>query len=272
VVFGEPDSLVDVAPPTVVVVWPGWVEPVDDVAPDPSPVQAAATSTRTRKRGIRRRTIRSQVIGDQELDLTIEIGLAGLRLLPSPLMFRRMTIVAMTTALTLAACGGNSSGGTLEAVIDPAGETSGFDNFTIGRDKSFGVFVCARGGSVQIESVAPAHTEGDVEYLGTTVYTSDEMFVGAAHGYPPDGIDESKLSEAEDAVIEADCSDSDGEKVQLLIGAERTGIGGGVLDGFVVTTDDGELEIPFTILLCGDEMEFCEALIPATTTTAPEGG
>jgi hypothetical protein len=104
------------------------------------------------------------------------------------------------------------------------------------------------------------------------VYTSDEMFVGAAHGYPPDGIDQSKLSDVEGAEVEADCANSGGEKVQLLIGAERTGIGGGVLDGFVVTYDGGELEIPFTILLCGDEMEFCEALIPVTTTTTPEGG
>ena len=58
--------------------------------------------------------------------------------------------------------------------------------------------------------------------------------------------------------------------MELLIGAERTGVGGGVLDGFVVTYASGELETPFTILLCGDETEFCEALIPATTTTAPD--
>lgn len=184
-------------------------------------------------------------------------------------MLKRMTILSVTAALTLAACGGES-GGTLEAVIDPAGETSGFGDFTTARDKSFGVFICARDGSVEVESVEPAHAEGSIEYLGTTVYTSDEMFVGAAHGYPPDGIDESKLSEVEGAVIDADCSDSAGGKVQLLIGAERTGVGGGVLDGFVVTWGDGELlEIPFTILLCGDEMEFCEALVPATTT-APQ--
>lgn len=43
--------------------------------------------------------------------------------------------------------------------------------------------------------------------------------------------------------------------MQLLIGAEHTGVGGGVLDGFVVSYDGGE---------------FCEALIPATTTTSPD--
>ena len=187
-------------------------------------------------------------------------------------MLKRTIVLAIAAALALSACGADSGGGTLEAVIDSGGETSGFGNFTTGRDKSFGVFICTEDGSVEIESVEPAHAEGDIEYLGTTVYTSDERFVGAAHGYPPDGIDQSKLSDVEGAEVEADCANSGGEKVQLLIGAERTGIGGGVLDGFVVTYDGGELEIPFTILLCGDEMEFCEALIPATTTTAPEGG
>jgi hypothetical protein len=39
----------------------------------------------------------------------------------------------------------------------------------------------------------------------------------------------------------------------------------------VVTYADDELELPFAILLCGDEMEFCEALIPAIMTTAPDG-
>lgn len=41
----------------------------------------------------------------------------------------------------------------------------------------------------------------------------------------------------------------------MLIGAERTGVGGGVLDGFVVSYDAGEL---------------CEVLIPATTATSPD--
>ena len=182
-------------------------------------------------------------------------------------MLKRTIVLALSAALALSACGGDAAGGTLEAVIEPGGETVGFGNFTTGRDKSFGVFVCSRDGAVEIEAVEPGITEGAIEYLGTTVYTSDERFVGAVHGYPPDGIDEAKLSDVEGAVVEADCSDSGGEKIQLIIGAERTGIGGGVLDDFVITYDGGELEIPFTILLCGDEMEFCEALIPGTTTT-----
>lgn len=270
VVVGEPDELVVVSPSKVVVVCPGRVDPVVDVASEASPVQAAATSSKTVRRGASRRTIRSQVIGGEGLDLGTQVGIGIVCLVPSRLMFNRTASLVVAAALILAACGGDSTGGALEAVIDPAGETSGFGDFTAGRDKSFGVFVCTRGGPVEIVSVAPALTEGDIEYLGATVYTSDEMFVGAAHGYPPDGIDEAKLSDVEGGAIEADCSDSGGEKVQLLIGAERTGIGGGVLDGFVVIYGDAELEIPFTILMCGDEMEFCEALIPAPTTMVPE--
>lgn len=186
-------------------------------------------------------------------------------------MLRRTIILGAAVAVVLSGCSGNSGGGTLEAVIDAEGETTGFGNFSTGTDKSFGVFICTRDGAVELDTVEPVHVEGDIEYLGTTVYTSDERFVGATHGYPPDGIDETKLTDLQGATIDADCTEGGGDKVQLVIGAERTDIGGGVLDGFVVTYDGGQLEIPFTLLLCGDEMEFCEALVPATTTTAPEG-
>lgn len=266
-VVGEPDEVVVVAPSEVVVVCPGSVDPVVDIASDPSPVQAAATSAKRSRRVGSRRSIRSQVIGGPKLDLTLRIAIDGRRLVPFQLMFRRIGLLAVTVAMVLAACSGDSGGGSLEAVIEPEGETSGFGNFSTGRDKSFGVFICTQDGSVEIDGVEPLHAEGDVEYLGTDVYKSDDRFVGATHGFPPDGIDETKLSDVEGAVIDADCSDSGGDKVQLILGAERIGSGGGVLDGFVVTYDGGELEIPFTILLCGDAMEFCEALVPATTTT-----
>lgn len=174
-----------------------------------------------------------------------------------------MSLFVVIAAVALAACGGDPTGGTIEAIIDSGGESYGFGDFTTGHDKSFGVFICTRDGSAEIDSVEPVLAEGEVEFLGATVYTSDEMFVGAAHGYPPDGIDETRLADIEEATIEADCSDSEGDKFQLLIGAERTGFGGGVLDGFVVSHAGGELEIPLTVLLCGDEMEYCEALVPA---------
>jgi len=76
VVVGDWGALVEDAPSTVVVVWPGSVEPVVDVVSAPSPVQAAATSTKTAKRGDSRRTIRSQIIGGQELDLTNQVAKA----------------------------------------------------------------------------------------------------------------------------------------------------------------------------------------------------
>lgn len=181
--------------------------------------------------------------------------------------------VVIVLALTLAACGGGADP-TLEAVIDPAGETTGFANFTAGTEKSFGVFVCSNDGAVELTSIEPIVNEGDVEFLGAMVYTSPDMFVGAANGYPTDGLDETRLEPLEGTAVESDCTDPEGDdRVQLIIGAQRTGSGGGALDGFVVTqVSGGELEIPFTILLCGDEMEFCEMLIPedgSTATTAP---
>jgi hypothetical protein len=178
----------------------------------------------------------------------------------------RTAVTLMAAILALGACGEGT--GELEAIIEEGGETYGFGDFSNGTDKSFGVFICVTGGSVTIESVEPMHTEGDIEFLGAVVYTSEDRFVGATNGFPPDGIDESKIEPAEGATVSADCAGGDSEKVQLLLGAERTSTSGGVLDGFLVTWETGELEIDATILLCGDELEFCEALIPATTTTS----
>lgn len=186
-------------------------------------------------------------------------------------MQRRWLIALLAAILALPACGSGSDVGDLQAIIAEGGETNGFADFSKGVDKSFGVFICVEGGSATIESVETMHSEGEIEYLGARVYSSEDMFVGAAHGFPPDGIDEAKIEPVEGAVIMADCAVSEGEKVQIILGAERTGVGGGVLDGFLVTSDTGGLEIDYTILLCGEEMEFCEALEPAstTTTTAP---
>jgi hypothetical protein len=148
-------------------------------------------------------------------------------------------------------------------VIAPGGDTVGFTEFGNGTEKTFGVFICTNGGEVGVKAVSPTKTEGDIAYLGALLYTSPGKFVGAAHGFPPDGVDEARLRPAETASFEKDCSGPRGEdRVQLLIGAERTGSGGGVIDGVVVTTGgDQELVIPLTILLCGDRMEHCEALV-----------
>jgi hypothetical protein len=177
-------------------------------------------------------------------------------------MNRRSLVLVALVAIVLAACGGSDP--TVEAVIDPEGETTGFADFSNGTEKTFGVFICTNGGEVGVKTVSPVKTEGDIAYLGASIYTSPDMFVGAAHGYPADGIDESRIDPAEGASLESDCADPEGDnRVQLLIGAQRIGAGGGVIDGVILTTSDGqELEIPLTILLCGNEMEYCEILVP----------
>ena len=185
-------------------------------------------------------------------------------------------MILALAGLVAVACGGEARG-TLEAVIDPEGETSGFASFAEGADKGFGIFICSSGGPVTIESIEPGHVEGEVEFLGSLVYTAGDRFVGATHGWPPNGLDESRTEPLEGANVDSDCDGPSGdERVQLLIGAERTGPGGGVIDGLRVTTESGVLEIPYTILLCGDEMQYCELLVPEegtgpSTTTDLEG-
>lgn len=165
------------------------------------------------------------------------------------------------TLLMFTACGGESSTGSLEAVIDPEGATSGFGDFTTGRDKSFGIFVCSVGGAVELNDIEPISQEGGVEFLGAMIYTSADQFVGAATGYPADGLDENKLEPLEGATVDIECDEPDGdERVQILVGAERTSIRGGMIEGIRVSTSDGDVDIDYTILLCGDELEYCEFL------------
>jgi hypothetical protein len=173
-------------------------------------------------------------------------------------MTRRVLTLGFLLALT--AC--SNGGGTLEPVLEPGGEIAGFGDFSNGADKSFGIFICTRGGAVTVESIDVISIEGDIDLLGASIYTSSERFVGAVHGYPPAGIDETKLQDLEGAVVEADCEGPEGDdRVQLVVGAERAGRGGGQIDGLTVGTDAGEVEINFAIVLCGDELEYCEALL-----------
>lgn len=180
-------------------------------------------------------------------------------------MSRSLTML-LAVALLAAACS-EPADPTLSAVIDEAGETTGFTDFTAGVDKSFGVFVCSNDGAVEIESVEPIHSEGEIEVLGSYVYVNDERYVGAAHGFPPAGLDESKIVEVVGATVDSDCENPDGDdRVQLIVGARRTGAAGGVIDGLLVTTTGNELEIPLTILMCGNQMEYCEVLDPGDDT------
>lgn len=146
-----------------------------------------------------------------------------------------------------------------------AGDTVGFGQFRTGPDKSFGVFVCTNDGEVTLETIEPVSSEGAIEFLGAMVYTSDDRYIGAADGFPPEGMGDANLVDLEEAVVASDCTDQVGDdRVQLIVGAERTGSGGGMIEGLLVQTSAGDVEIPLTILLCGDELEFCEVLNQGT--------
>ena len=170
-------------------------------------------------------------------------------------MLRRSLALVAVLTIVFTACSGS---GDLQVIVD--GEGSGFGDFAGGGDKTFGLFICADGGPVELESIEASGIEGDVELIGAVVYTSDSQFVGAVDGFPPVGI-ESKVEPMEGAVVEVSCVEPDGdERVQLLIGVERTGTGGGKLDGVVIGTSGGDVEVTYSILMCGDELEFCDVL------------
>ena len=180
---------------------------------------------------------------------------------------RRAVTATLLLAALLGACSEDSGDGGLQAVLGEDGDVVGFTTFSRGTDKSFGVFICSDGGEVEIESVEPISQEGDIEFLGAIVYNADGQFVGAAHGFPTDGLDESSYVDAAGASVEVSCTSPSGsDRSQLIVGAERTGVGGGMIDGLRVSSSAGDLEIPLTILLCGDQYEYCESLDPATST------
>jgi hypothetical protein len=51
----------------------------------------------------------------------------------------------------------------------------------------------------------------------------------------------------------------------VLIGANRVGPSGGSIEGIRIIHSDGFLEITdYTIILCGDDLEYCEEYAPTT--------
>ena len=171
--------------------------------------------------------------------------------------------IVTVLAVILAACGG-AGGGSLQANVDPEREIVGFHDFTQGPDKSFGIFICANGGEVILESVEVIGQEGAVELLGGVVYEATEDFVGALDGFPPTGQLAGVATDINGAIVTTDCEDPEpAKRTQLLIGVERTGSGGGMIDGVRVGYRGGELEVAdYTIILCGDQLEYCEAFAP----------
>jgi hypothetical protein len=70
----------------------------------------------------------------------------------------------------------------------------------------------------------------------------------------------------EGAVVSTICDDSDpAHRTQVLIGANRVGPGGGSIEGIRILHDDGFLEITdYTIVLCDNDLEYCEEYGPTT--------
>jgi len=168
-------------------------------------------------------------------------------------------------ALFVVACSAPQASDALKAVDDPD-EVVGFFDFTNGTDKTFGVFVCSSAEEVVLDTVEAINVDGEIELLGGLVYEANDGHVGAVDGFPPAGLSEDTLTGIEGAVVSTICDDSDpAHRTQVLIGANRVGPGGGSIEGIRIIHDDGFLEITdYTIILCGDDLEYCEEYAPTT--------
>lgn len=168
----------------------------------------------------------------------------------------------LTVVLLLAACSDGTSSSTTGGpgpLWSPESGLVGFNDFTRGTDKSFGLFVCVESDPVQIQDVEPVSIEGEVEFLGAYIYSATDGFIGAVDGYPPDGLDDSYLGELPGATVDTPCSSDVETRSQVVVGVSRTGSGGGRIEGLRINHDQGSLELPgYAIALCGDEMEYCD--------------
>jgi hypothetical protein len=167
--------------------------------------------------------------------------------------------------LLFAACGTPQASDALRALNDPD-EVVGFLDFTNGTDKTFGIFVCSSATEVTLDSVEAINLDGEIELLGGLVYEANDGYVGAVDGFPPTGLSEDTVTGVEGAVVSTICDDPDPTlRTQLLVGANRVGAAGGTIQGIRIIHDDGFLEIPdYTIILCGDDLEYCEQYAPQT--------
>lgn len=183
-----------------------------------------------------------------------------------------LLILIVVMSLVLAACdsgeadtGDAATTTSLGLEVDPTAPlisleagTVGFQDFSQGNEKSFGLFVCVTGDDVELESVEPIASEGDIEVIGATLYVAEDAFVGAINDYPPRGLSESFLNDIPGAVVTTPC-DSDGDRSQVIVGTNRTGAGGGKIEGIRINYSGGALDIGgYNIILCGDQGEYCE--------------
>jgi hypothetical protein len=185
----------------------------------------------------------------------------------------RVTMTSlMLLSLLLAACNGEEAGTedasetettTTEVEVDgPLVSTEagvvGFQDFSQGTEKSFGIFVCVTDEDVVLESVEAMSSEGDIEVIGATLYVADDAFVGAINDFPPRGLSEAFLSDIPGAVVMTGC-ESGSDRSQVIVGASRTGTAGGIIEGIRINYEGGSLEVSeYNIVLCGDEGEYCE--------------
>lgn len=137
--------------------------------------------------------------------------------------------------------------------------TVGFQDFSEGTEKSFGIFVCATDADVVIDSVEAMSSDGDIELIGAILYEAEDGFVGAIHDFPPRGLNEEFFTDIPGATVATPC-DSE-TRTQVVVGASRTGSGGGLIEGIRINYRGGSLDVAdYRIILCGDEGEFCDVI------------
>ncbi|MEX0864531.1 MAG: hypothetical protein WD269_06610 [Acidimicrobiia bacterium] len=162
--------------------------------------------------------------------------------------------LCLLLGLVLSACR-QPEGGTL---VSGQSEINGFRDFSSGPDKSFGIFVCASGGPVTLESAEATTSEGAIEVLGALHLSAEDGFVGAVDGFPPQGLQPDAYEEIEGAHVTTACDEEDpASRDQVILGVSRTGPGGGVIRSVTINYEGGSLEADYTIVLCGDQLEFC---------------
>ncbi len=182
-----------------------------------------------------------------------------------------LLIVLTVFAVVTAACAGGDEPASVDDVTatsqaDPETEaplmsseagTVGFQDFSEGTEKSFGIFVCVTDADVVIDSVEAMSSEGDIELIGAILYEAEDGFVGAIHDFPPRGLSEDFFTDIPGATVATPC-DSE-TRSQVVVGASRTGSGGGLIEGIRINYRGGSLDVAdYRIILCGDDGEFCD--------------
>lgn len=179
-------------------------------------------------------------------------------------------LLTVFAVLTAACVGGDGAASVEEATTTSESEpepeaplvsseagTVGFQDFSEGTEKSFGIFVCVTAADVVIDSVEAMSSEGNIELIGAILYEAEDGFVGAIHDFPPRGLSEDFFTDIPGATVATPC-DSE-TRSQVVLGASRTGSGGGLIEGIRINYRGGSLDVAdYRIILCGDDGEFCD--------------